>query len=87
MPLASGRGRGAGARVLPDGKVARGCGAASAVAVRAAERRDGTEVTEARASDGGGSAVWLLALGQTLIYAGSYYAFPALLPDLLAETG
>ena len=34
-----------------------------------------------------GAAVWLLALGQTLIYAGSYYAFPALLPDLLAETG
>ncbi|WP_431299025.1 MFS transporter [Tabrizicola sp. BL-A-41-H6] len=32
-------------------------------------------------------AVWLLALGQTLIYAGSYYAFPALLPDLEAATG
>lgn len=35
----------------------------------------------------GGSAVWLLALGQTLIYAGCYYAFPALLPDLEAATG
>ncbi|MGV8953288.1 MAG: MFS transporter [Cypionkella sp.] len=34
-----------------------------------------------------GPAVWLLALGQTLIYAGVYYAFPALLPDLTAETG
>jgi len=32
-------------------------------------------------------AVWLLAVGQTLIYAGSYYAFPALLPDLEAATG
>lgn len=32
-------------------------------------------------------AVWLLALGQTLIYAGVYYAFPALLPDLTAGTG
>ena len=31
--------------------------------------------------------VWLLAIGQTLIYAGVYYAFPAILPDLLAETG
>jgi MFS family permease len=29
----------------------------------------------------------LLALGQTLTYAGIYYAFPAILPDLLAETG
>lgn len=35
----------------------------------------------------GGTAVWLLALGQTLIYAGCYYAFPALLPDLEAATG
>lgn len=35
----------------------------------------------------GGSAVWLLALGQTVVYAGSYYAFPALLPDLVLETG
>jgi MFS family permease len=35
----------------------------------------------------GGAAVWLLAVGQTLIYAGSYYAFPALLPDLEAATG
>lgn len=32
-------------------------------------------------------AVWLLALGQTLIYAGSYYSFPALLPDLETATG
>lgn len=31
--------------------------------------------------------VWLLAIGQTLTYAGVYYAFPAILPDLLAETG
>lgn len=34
-----------------------------------------------------GVAVWLLAVGQTLIYAGAYYAFPALLPDLEAATG
>ena len=32
-------------------------------------------------------AVWLLALGQTMTYAGVYYAFPALLPDLQAQTG
>lgn len=32
-------------------------------------------------------AVWLLALGQTLVYAGTLYAFPALLPDLEAATG
>lgn len=32
-------------------------------------------------------AVWLLALGLFLIYAGVFYAFPALLPDLLADTG
>lgn len=38
-------------------------------------------------AEGGGAAVWLLALGQTLVYAGSYYAFPALLPDLEAATG
>lgn len=38
-------------------------------------------------SETGGSAVWLLALGQTLIYAGCYYSFPALLPDLVAATG
>lgn len=31
--------------------------------------------------------VWLLAVGQTLTYSGVYYAFPAILPDLLAETG
>lgn len=36
---------------------------------------------------GAGAAVWLLAGGQTLTYAGVYYAFPALLPDLQAETG
>jgi MFS family permease len=35
----------------------------------------------------GGVAIWLLALGQTVVYAGSYYAFPALLPDLEAATG
>jgi MFS family permease len=28
-----------------------------------------------------------LALGQTLIYAGCYYSFPALLPDLVVATG
>jgi len=38
-------------------------------------------------SEKGGTAVWLLALGQTLIYAGCYYSFPALLPDLEAATG
>ena len=32
-------------------------------------------------------AIWLLAVGQTLIYAGCYYSFPALLPDLEAATG
>lgn len=37
--------------------------------------------------DPAGRAVWLLALGQTLTYAGVYYAFPALLPDLQAVTG
>jgi MFS family permease len=37
--------------------------------------------------DWGGAAVWLFAVGQTLVYAGSYYAFPALLPDLEAATG
>jgi MFS family permease len=37
--------------------------------------------------DRGGAAVWVLALGQTLVYAGSYYAFPALLPDLQEATG
>jgi predicted MFS family arabinose efflux permease len=34
-----------------------------------------------------GLAVWLLALGLLLIYAGTYYAFPALLPALEADTG
>ena len=37
--------------------------------------------------DPAGRAVWLLALGQTLTYAGVYYAFPALLPDLQEVTG
>jgi MFS family permease len=41
----------------------------------------------AAVTDKGGTAVWLLALGQTLIYAGCYYSFPALLPDLEAATG
>ena len=36
---------------------------------------------------GADAAVWLLSVGQTLIYAGIYYAFPALLPDLQAATG
>lgn len=36
---------------------------------------------------GDAAAVWLLALGQTLIYAGTYYSFPALLPALEAATG
>lgn len=44
-------------------------------------------MTKASGQDRGGSAVWLLALGQTLIYAGCYYSFPALLPDLEAATG
>lgn len=37
--------------------------------------------------NGQSAAVWLLALGQTLTYAGVMYAFPALLPDLIADTG
>jgi MFS family permease len=41
-------------------------------------------VTEARDDS---LPVWLLAIGQTLVYSGSYYAFPALLPYLEAETG
>jgi hypothetical protein len=44
-------------------------------------------VNESKAAERGGAAVWLLALGQTLIYAGCYYSFPALLPDLEAATG
>lgn len=44
-------------------------------------------MTDATSSDAGGAAVWLLALGQTLIYAGCYYSFPALLPDLEAAMG
>lgn len=46
-----------------------------------------TARAEGGAVDRGGGAVWLLAVGQTLVYAGSYYAFPALLPDLEAATG
>lgn len=38
-------------------------------------------------SAAGGPAIWLLAIGQTLIYAGCYYSFPALLPELAAGTG
>ncbi|MBL9050907.1 MAG: MFS transporter [Tabrizicola sp.] len=34
-----------------------------------------------------GPAIWALAGGQTLIYVGTYYAFPALLPELEAGTG
>ena len=37
--------------------------------------------------NGQSTAVWLLSLGQTLTYAGVMYAFPALLPDLIAHTG
>lgn len=36
---------------------------------------------------GESGAVWLLGMGQTLTYAGVYYAFPALLPELEAATG
>lgn len=32
-------------------------------------------------------AIWALAVGQTLTYAGVFYAFPALLPGLLTLTG
>ena len=32
-------------------------------------------------------AVWLLGIGQTLTYAGVYYDFPALLPELERATG
>lgn len=38
-------------------------------------------------TDSGRAAVWLLAVGQTVIYAGCYYSFPALLLELEAETG
>lgn len=41
----------------------------------------------AAVTDNGGAAVWMLALGQTVVYAGSYYSFPALLPDLVTATG
>ena len=44
-------------------------------------------MTGAAQSEGAGPAVWVLAAGQTLVYAGSYYAFPALLPDLVRATG
>ena len=37
--------------------------------------------------EGDDTAVWLLAVGQTLIYAALYYAFAALLPDLEVATG
>ena len=50
-------------------------------------RQAGTKTPEAVMSETGGIAVWLLAVGQTLIYAGCYYSFPALLPDLEAATG
>ena len=36
---------------------------------------------------GDATAVWLLAVGQTLTYAALYYAFAALLPDLEIATG
>lgn len=36
---------------------------------------------------GDAAAVWLLAVGQTFIYAALYYAFAALLPDLEVATG
>ena len=36
---------------------------------------------------GDDTAVWLLAVGQTFIYAALYYAFAALLPDLEVATG
>lgn len=36
---------------------------------------------------GDAPAVWLLAVGQTLAYAGLYYAFAALVPSLVAVTG
>lgn len=39
------------------------------------------------AAPGDSAAVWLLALGQTLVYSGTYYAFPALLPALELATG
>jgi MFS family permease len=42
---------------------------------------------EPDAAAGDSTAVWLLALGQTLIYAATYYSFPALLPDLEDATG
>lgn len=35
----------------------------------------------------GGGAVWLLAIGQTLIYAAMYYSFAALLPELERSYG
>ncbi len=44
-------------------------------------------MSDAQAAERGGVAVWLLAVGQTVIYAGSYYSFPALLPDLELATG
>ena len=38
-------------------------------------------------NQGDDTAVWLLAVGQTFIYAALYYAFAALLPDLEVATG
>ena len=39
------------------------------------------------APPGDGLSVWLLAIGQTLAYAGLYYGFAALLPTLEADFG
>ena len=44
-------------------------------------------MTESRSDGGDDTAVWLLAVGQTFIYAALYYAFAALLPDLERVTG
>jgi MFS family permease len=44
-------------------------------------------VSDAQRTERGGAAIWLLALGQTLTYAGCLYAFPALLPELEEGTG
>lgn len=44
--------------------------------------------TPSRAEQPGDSlSVWLLAFGQLIVYAGTYYCFPALLPFLEAGTG
>ena len=44
-------------------------------------------MTESRSDGGDDTAVWLLAVGQTFVYAALYYAFAALLPDLEVATG